>query len=53
MPKISGKLLLVDSEFLPRIADAPKNPSNLPQNRFKCFRRIFDVGGKNNRSTVP
>ncbi len=43
MPKISGKMLLVDSMFLPRIADTPKNPSNLPQNRFKCFRRIFDA----------
>ena len=31
----------------------PENPSNLPQNRFKCLRRTFDHRGKNLRSTVP
>lgn len=41
MPKISAKLLLIDSVFLLQIPDTLKNPSNLPQNRFKCFRRIF------------
>ena len=37
MPKISGKLLLVDSVFLPRIADTPKTPLICPRIASNAF----------------